>query len=121
MHDKRLLRKDKLVDDVRAALTDAEPPITPGIVSAYISIDELQSQDLAFLGTRAVKGVSTWKSTVRVNGVEIQFKLDTVAEVTAICERSYRRLGLQRKLQRPSKALSGPAAQSLTVLGQLDG
>ena len=117
--------------EVRAALTDAEPPITPGIVSAYVSIDELQSQDLAFLDTRATwhswvhvpskESPHVWKSTVRVNGVEIQFKLDSVAEVTAISERSYRRLWLQRKLQRPSKALSGQAAQSLTVLGQLDG
>ena len=41
--------------------------------------------------------------------------------MTAISDESYRRLGLQRKLQPASKALYGPAAQSLTVLGQFEG
>ena len=40
---------------------------------------EVQTLDGAFLGTLSTKGVSTWKSTVKVNGVEIQFKLDTGA------------------------------------------
>ena len=45
------------------------------------------------------------------------FKLDTGAEITAISEETYKRLG-QLELQQPSKVLSGPVRQTLNVLGQ---
>lgn len=44
---------------------------------------------------------------VRVNQVDVTFKLDTGAEVTAISERTHRLLG-KPDLQKPSKVLYGP-------------
>ena len=51
---------------------------------------------------------------------QISFKLDTGAEVTAVSEEVYQSLG-QGNLQRSSKALYGPACQTLEVLGQFTG
>lgn len=51
---------------------------------------------------------------------EVEFKLDTGAEVTVISETMYETLGAPL-LEKPSKALYGPTHQSLKVLGQFTG
>ena len=82
---------------------------------------ELQADDLAFLGTLSAEGSSTWRSKVNLDRRDINFKLDTGAEVTAISESTYRQLHGHRRLQQPSKVLYGPASQSLKVIGQFEG
>ena len=62
------------------------------------STSELHTEDLAFLGTLAAEGNSTWRCTVNLSGTDTQFKLDTGAEVTAVSERTYRSLVLKGKL-----------------------
>ena len=74
-------------------------------------------EDPAFLGTLGSDTDTSWTSTLRVAGRRIQFKLDTGAEVTAISEATYHKLG-RIPLQRASRSLQGPAGQSLAVLGQ---
>ena len=76
-------------------------------------------QDSAFLGSLSGDNetADSWTTTLRVAGRRIQFKLDTGAEVTAISESTYQKLGHIR-LQKSSRSLFGPAGQSLTVLGQ---
>ena len=54
------------------------------------------------------------------NGKGVQFKFDTGAEVSAVSEKMYRRVH-GKQLQRPTKAMCGPAYQSLKVLGQFEG
>ena len=73
--------------------------------------------DTAFLGSVRANPESFWTTTILLNKVEVSFKLDTGAEVTAISEETYRALG-QVTLQEPSKVLRGPARQTLDVLGQ---
>ena len=85
------------------------------------STSELQTEDLAFLGTLAAEGNSTWRCTVNLSGTDTQFKLDTGAELTAVSERTYRSLGLKGRLKVPSKALYDRSSQSLRVLGQFTG
>ena len=83
---------------------------------ATVNTTEL-NLDTAFLGTVRANPGSLWTTKLLLNQVEISFKLDTGAEVTAISEETYRRLG-RPELQQPSKVLFGPAKQTLDVLGQ---
>ena len=62
--------------------------------------------------------VNQWHTTVFIGGGAVKFKIDTGAQVTAISERTYKRLRLG-PLKRPSKTLFGPAYQSLETLGQV--
>lgn len=57
--------------------------------------------------------------TVKVNGSDITFKVDTGAEVTAISETAFKKLNCQEQLQPPLKTLMGPSQQPLPVKGQL--
>ena len=59
-----------------------------------------------------------WTAIICVNGVEISFKLDTGAEVTAITEKSVELLG-SPQLNQPIRKLSGPNRQPLSVRGSL--
>ena len=81
------------------------------------SAHEVEAEDPAFLGTLTNNSNTSWSSTLRIAGKRIQFKLDTGAEVTAISETTYHKLG-KIPIQKPSRSLQGPAGQSLTVLGQ---
>ena len=78
---------------------------------------EAHSQDAAFLGPVETENQSTWTSTLRMAGEDIQFKLDTGAEVTAVSEATYRKLR-RVYLQKANRPLLGPAGQPLKVLGQ---
>ena len=61
-----------------------------------------------------------WTATVLLGATEVEFKLDTGAEVTAISEATYKKLEAV-PLEKTSKALDGPTHQSLKVLGQFTG
>ena len=82
-------------------------------------VEEL-SLDTAFLDAMATSSESSWYVTVTLDTKVVQFKLDTGAAVTAISEETYRALP-KTELKKPSKILSGPANQKLTVLGQFTG
>ena len=76
--------------------------------------------DASFLGMVHTRASTVWMSSVRLGGKEVQFKLDTGAEVTAISDSTYHTLqGV--KLKPATKPLYGPASQSLKVLGQFTG
>ena len=55
---------------------------------------------------------------LRVSGVDVDFTLDTGADVTVLTEGTSSMLGV--KLQDPSKTLVGPDCNRLCVLGQAD-
>jgi len=59
-----------------------------------------------------------WTATIDVNGLEVSFKLDTGAEVTAITEKSLELVG-SPKLNQPTRNLCGPNRQPLSVRGSL--
>ena len=83
--------------------------------------DTGEPDQMAFLGTLSATDTSTWRSQVDLNGHQMQFKLDTGAEFTAVSEATYKRMSLPGKLQRASKILYGPTCQSLKVMGQFQG
>ena len=78
------------------------------------------SLDMAFLGVVTSEQEPSWTTTLLLGNRQTTFKLDTGAEVTAVSEEVYQSLG-QGNLQRSSKALYGPACQTLEVLGQFTG
>ena len=60
---------------------------------------------------------SFWTTIILIDKVDVSFKLDTGAEVKAISEETYQKVG-QVTLQEPFKVLHGPARQTLDVLCQ---
>lgn len=82
--------------------------------------DDAEFLDAAFLGMVHTRASTVWMTSVKLAEKEIQFKLDTGAEVTAISDSTYRTLhGM--KLKPATNPLYGPASQSLKVLGQFTG
>ena len=83
---------------------------------AGISTDQFSADDV-FLGAVNTSGEQEdWKVTVTICRQDVEFKLDTGAEVNAISEDTYKALGCPR-LCKPSRMLYGPARQPLGVLG----
>ena len=81
-----------------------------------------QSVDTLFLDAVASERKSVWRSTIRLEGQEVQFKIDTGAEVTVITEDVYKSLGRQvPQLTKTSKRLQGPTGISLETLGEFKG
>ena len=76
--------------------------------------------DTAFLDTVLANIQTTWTSKVQLNGIDTIFKLDTVAEVTAISEDSFQCLG-RLVLTKPDRMLYGPSKQPLNVKGRFEG
>ena len=75
------------------------------------------SMDSAYLSTLSGELESIWSTTLRLEGTNVKFKLDTGAEVTAIREETYQALrGIH--LMESTKMLYGPSHQPLNVLGQ---
>lgn len=70
-----------------------------------------------FLGT-IITGKSTpWRKGIKMNNVEIKFKIDTGADVTCISREQFDKLtGV--KLQRNDKTLCGPSNSKLHVFGK---
>ena len=91
----------------------------PSTVST-VAAECQEEEEAAFLGTVTSQESSIWKTTLKLNGKEVSFKLDTGAEVTAISEETYRQV-YEKTLQRASNVLYGPACQSLKVIGQFRG
>ena len=50
-------------------------------------------EDNAFLGAIGQSSTDLWVTKARVNGIFMEFQIDTGAEVTVISERDYKRLG----------------------------
>ena len=84
------------------------------------TMEEEETPDTAFLDTVSGNRSKAWIAKISVCGREVQFKLDTGAEVTAISERMWQMLG-KPQLQTPKKQLFGPASQPLQVLGHFSG
>ena len=88
--------------------------------TAAASATHEMSLDTTFLDTvtkKEGKSSKSWYTDLLLEGQEISFKLDTGAEVTAISEQAYRSLK-GTALEKPSKALYGPAHHALDVQGQ---
>ncbi len=73
-----------------------------------------------FLGAVTSKKDNTWTVTVQLQQKDIQFKMDTGAEVTVISDKVYNSLP-EVQLSKPTKTLYGPARQKLDVMGQFTG
>ena len=81
------------------------------------------SEEEAFLGTvraNAIGASTPWMTKVQLNGEEVEFKVDTSADVTAIPESLYR-AERDGELQLSSLPLNGPTGENLQVLGQFSG
>ena len=76
--------------------------------------------DTAFLDALTSNTVALWTANVKVFGVEIPFKLDTGADVTAITEESYNLIG-ERNLTTPDRPICGPSGNRLQVKGWFSG
>ena len=77
------------------------------------------SLESAFLDAIEDTRATTWTTTVKLNMVDVLFKLDTGAEVSAITVETYQKLNV--KLAKPLKTLYGPSQATLTVDGQFEG
>ena len=73
--------------------------------------------DENFLGTVDAQQETQWVTLLKVNDVEVKFKIDTGAEVSAINETTFNNLR-DVQLKKPTRSLYGPAMAPLTVLGQ---
>ena len=83
------------------------------------SAEEL-SLDTAFLRVLNSGKISPWTVTLKLQGMNTHFKMDTGAEVTAISERIFHSLkGVT--LTKLNKILHGPTRQPMKVLGQFTG
>ena len=84
------------------------------------SVDE-SGLDTAFLdaaeGSTTSEGTA-WYADIEVGSQKVTFKLDTGAEVTAMCEGTYRELIDTPPLYTPRQTLCGPSRKPLPVLGQ---
>ena len=77
------------------------------------------SLESTFLDAIEDTRATTWTTTVKLNNVDVLFKLDTRAEVSAITVETYQKLNV--KLAKPLKTLYGPSQAPLTVNGQFKG
>lgn len=82
------------------------------------SIEEEEEQNF-FLGSISTNS-QAWTAVIRVKDTELNFKLDTGADVTAIADTDLVRLFSKDEmpvLQQPEKALLGPGRTPLDVIG----
>ena len=85
---------------------------------AEISSQLISNHNITYLNTIGSGSHASWKATIKVNKQMVTFKLDTVAEVTALTEPALLQLR-DVPLQAPTKALHGPDQQPLKVLAQV--
>ena len=64
--------------------------------------------------------VDPWMTKIMLNGQEIEFKINTGADVTVIPESNHDTTR-DGSLTPPGRSLSGPSQQTLDVLGQFSG
>ena len=70
------------------------------------------------MGTVESQQKTQWLTILKVNNVDVTFKIDTGAEVSAIDETTFKRLQ-DVQLKKPTRLLYGPAMSPLTILGSL--
>ncbi|XP_034038462.1 golgin subfamily A member 3 [Thalassophryne amazonica] len=80
------------------------------------SLKDTDSEDCVFLGEVGTVRSQPWMQKVKLNGENIDFKLDTGADVTSIPEGLYSP-DRDGKLQKPKKTLLGPGSYPLNVKG----
>ena len=87
-------------------------------VRTVLSEPQDQLDDEFYIATvHGIKSTNVWTATIRVNGVPMEFKIDTGADVSVLPESALQHLkGI--RLQPSSKRLTGPNAQALVVRGQ---
>ena len=78
---------------------------------------EQEFDDFAYLSTLSSRDDNVWTCDIQVNGQNVNFKVDTGAEVTVISEDVSKTLGLEA-LQPPTKKLYGPDQSPLEVVGE---
>ena len=92
--------------------------------SAGVSGVHLESHeddtDSAFLGGVGNKGNNPWSISLTLNDVQMEFLIDTGAEVTVISEASHETIG-SPSLSLPKKTLKGPDNHTLPVAGYFAG
>ena len=89
-----------------------------GRVGAVLEVEE---EDTLFLGVvSTVNKLKTWKKTLKVNGHDITFKLDTGADATVIPATTYSK-ERHGPLTKATIPLCGPSNEPLKVRGQFDG
>ena len=69
------------------------------------------------MGTVQSQEETRWVTVLEVNNLDVTFKIDTGAEVSAINEATFKKLP-DVQLKKPTKSLYGPAMSPLDVLGQ---
>ena len=69
------------------------------------------------MGTVESQQQTQWVTVIKVNNVDVTFKIDTGAEVSAINEIAFNKLQ-DVQLKKPTRSLYSPAMSPLTVLGQ---
>ena len=87
--------------------------------------EELLYSDVVYLNTvgddttSQKNATTTWNVQVTINKMVLLFKVDTGAEVTAMCESAWKQLNSGKKFQLTStkQQLCGPDRKSLDVLG----
>ena len=83
-------------------------------------IEPESTEDDAFLGTVGQGSTDPWVTIARVNGIFMEFQIDTGAEVTVISERDFKRLE-EVTLLPSQRTLRGPNQNLLSVRGQFSG
>ena len=82
----------------------------------------MQVQDNCCISGDRARNCIPGKATAWLNGLEVWFKMDTDAEVTAISEATYKKIRSSKTpFEQASKPLYGPTCQSLQVVGQFEG
>ena len=79
-----------------------------------------EDQDFVYLSTLRSSTNNCLCLSISINGMEVNFKVDTGAEVTAITPPTYNLISESSKLQKPSKSLRGPDRKPLTTLGMTE-
>ena len=95
-----------------------KPTTTVSTVQSTEQTDTSETDsDNTFLGTVQSQEETRWVTVLKVNNLDVTFKIDTGAEVSAINEATFKKL-LDVQLKKPTKSLYGPAMSPLDVLGQ---
>ena len=89
-------------------------------VAALASESVEPEDDAAFLFPLHTNQEPAWSVNIRLDDKDVEFKLDTGAEVTAITEDAWETLK-DPTLQKPTRILYGPTSTALQVLGQFTG